>query len=173
MRDNREHRLQSFADRFIDRVVLPPMFTSAIDAASMTTDNARARAAGRGVKFGLPDTFVAQGDGLGLTQIIFIEYKRGSALTERQKSVHAAMQAAGISVFTATSIYDVHQALWCAGFRLHGNSGNICDEIEERLAAADRKATGRTRSTPRLGPSRKAKPTARQVARVRAAGALV
>src|ERR1700744_6071329 len=82
-RDNPEHRFQAWVDRLIDRVVLPPMFVTGIDHASQTTDNARARMAGRGIKFGLPDVFVAQMDGQH-RRSCWLELKRGSRLSPAQ-----------------------------------------------------------------------------------------
>src|ERR1041385_532829 len=98
MNNQREFRLQTWADRFIDRVVLPPMFTTAIDAASQATDNQRARAAARGVKFGMPDALVIQAheDTGKMQSMCFIEYKRGTGLTVRQQGVHVSLRRAGV-----------------------------------------------------------------------------
>ena len=153
MRNNREHRLQAFADRFIDRVVLPPMFTSGIDHASQSTDNARARARGRGIKFGLADCFVVQmqiyGNG---SKVMFIEYKRGSKPSGNQEAVAKALAACNIPTAFCTTIRDVWLALLDHGFQLHGNALNISREIEERLDAADRAAE--VKKPARSGPPR-------------------
>ena len=115
MRNNREHRLQAFADRFIDRVVLPPMFTSGIDHASQSTDNARARARGRGIKFGLADCFVVQASVIG-SKVLFIEYKRGSKPSGNQEAVAQALAACNIPTAFCTTIKEVGLALLDHGF---------------------------------------------------------
>lgn len=159
-RNNREHRLQAFADRLIDRIVLQPMFTTGFDQASQTTDNARARARARGVKAGLPDVVVQQGEP---PCEVWIELKRGTKPTEAQLAVHRQMRACGAKVYVMSTLDGVRLALMNAGFRLHGNSVNILAELNERLAAADDKAElPRAISTkpprkPRVSPSRMAR----------------
>lgn len=137
-RRNPEHVLQAWVDRFIDKVVLPDTFTSGIDHAGQATDNQRARMAGRGVKFGLPDVFVAQR--LNGARCCWIELKRGSALTVRQEGVHLALARAGQSVAVCRSIFDVLLALRAFGFVLHGNADNIAAEYEARVKAKEGEA---------------------------------
>lgn len=157
--DQREHRLQAFSDRFIDRVMLPPFWTTGIDHASNTTDNARARARGRGVKPGIPDVYVIQGNP---ARCVWIELKRGSKLSESQIVVHHAMAQCEVLAFVAHNIHDVLSALQLGGFRLHGNAKNISMELEEKLDAADRAITPRRIS--RTKPSSVRKPTANTIA---------
>lgn len=134
--DQREHRLQAFADRLIDRVVLPPMFTTAVDQAGEETQNQRARAMGRGVKYGVPDIYTAQ-DG----KSCWIELKVGTNKpTPRQWGVIEALNAAGVFTRHATSLREVLSILQHAGFRLHGNAENICTELTARWHAADEAA---------------------------------
>jgi len=162
-----EHTFQSWADRLIDRIVLPPMFVTGIDHASQTTDNARARMAGRGIKFGLPDMFVAQRDG-HLLHSVWLELKRGTSLSAAQVGVHVAMRAAGLHVWTCRTMADVVASLRDAGVALHPNADNLAVEYEERAKA--REAAPRT---PRAYKPRPVRPTAAQVQRARAAGVLV
>lgn len=162
-----EHRFQSWTDRLLDRVVLPPMWTTAIDHAHQTTDNARARARGRGIKSGIPDVYVCQGDP---TRSAWIELKRGkNGTSAAQDDVHAALSACGIPVFVAYDLAEVLTALRVAGFRLHPNAENICTELTARLDASDRgaKAAGRTKSYVPAKPRTK-KPTTAALARTAA-----
>ena len=145
--NQREHRLQAFAYRFIDRVVLPPFFTSGIDHASMTTDNARARAAGRGIKFGLADCFVVQSYN-GYFRILFIEYKRGTKVSGNQQAVADALAKCGVPTENCNCIAEVFWALRKHGFDLHGNADNIVVEVEAKLDAADRAAELKTPKRP-------------------------
>lgn len=133
-----EHRLQAWTDRLIDRVVLPPMWTTGVDHAHQTTDNARARARARGVKSGIPDVYVCQGEP---RQSVWIELKRGRNSTSgAQNDVHAALGACGVPVFVAYDLREVLSALRAAGFRLHPNAFNIGEELMARLDASDREA---------------------------------
>lgn len=134
--DQREHRFQAFVDRYIDRVVLPPMFTTGVDQAGENTQNQRARAAGRGIKFGIPDVYILQD---GKSCWIELKIDRNNTTT-RQLAVMAALRAAGAGALTAWSIYDVWGILRAAGFRLHGNAENICIELTARWQAADEAA---------------------------------
>ena len=131
----REHILQAWVDRFIDRVVLPPMFTSGIDVAArdMATVQRRGALSGRGVKFGLPDLFVCQAPGA----ILWLELKRGSRVTSSQSGVHNAMRSAGQDVLVAHTVGDVLRWLLHCGFRLHANAHNLAIEYEERVKASE------------------------------------
>ena len=160
-----EHRLQAWTDRLLDRVVLPPMWTTAIDHAHQTTDNARARARGRGVKSGIPDVYVCQGEP---TRSAWIELKRGRNSTSgAQDDVHAALAACGLPVSTAYDLAEVLSALRAAGFRLHPNADNICAELTARLDASDREARAAPKSYVAKKP-RAPKPTAAAVRRLNA-----
>lgn len=158
-----EHRLQSWADRFIDRVVLAPSFITGIDHAGKTTDNARARMAARGVKFGISDHYILQGEP---TVSAWCEFKHGSGkATDRQEGVMQAIGACGVHTFVARSIYDVLRGLRVAGFRLHQNADNLAAEFQARLEAAEapsRPATAKPRRA-------KARVSASDIRRVEAA----
>ena len=134
MRNNREHRFQAFADRFLDRVVLPPFWVTGIDHASNVSDNARARARARGLKPGVPDIYLAQGEP---TRTLWLELKRGTSPSDAQLSVHRSLADCGVPCYVASSIKGVLVALYGAGIRLHGNAANIATEIEAKLTAAD------------------------------------
>ena len=162
-RHSREHTFQAWANRFIDKVVRPPFFVTGIDHASQITDNARARMAGRGIKFGLPDMFVAQLDeGSWRPRSVWIELKRGTQLSAAQEGVHKALRSAGQRVYVARNMQDILHGLRDTGFRLHGNADNISTEYEARLDAADRAAPAKLakraknagRSRPRRAPTR-------------------
>jgi len=145
-RNNREHRFQAWCDRLIDRIVLPPMFVSGIDHASQSTDNARARMASRGVRFGLPDVFVAQ---IGHT-CMWLELKRGSGLSSHQRGVHVAMERAGQYVAVCHNLREVVRVLRDHGFVLHANADAIADEFEQRCEANERAPkSARATSKPR------------------------
>lgn len=158
-----EHSFQAWVDRLIDRIVLPPMFVTGIDHASQMTDNARARMAGRGIKFGMPDVFVAQqriGYIVGTPHHLsaWLELKRGSGLSEHQKGVHRAMIAAGQRVFVCRSMSDVVAALKEVGFSLHLNADNLATEYEARVS-------GREKAPRKPGKFRAPRPTVGQVQR--------
>ena len=135
--NQREHRLQAMVDRLIDRIVMQPMFVTGIDHASQTTENARARARGRGIKPGVADVFVCQGEP---PKVLWMELKRGTQPTEAQLVFQRSMRACGIPSYIVTSIEGARIVLMDAGFRLHGNSANIALELGQRLEALDRTA---------------------------------
>ena len=136
-----EHSFQAWADRLLDRVVMPPMFTTAIDhaAADMAHIGRRAALQGRGVKFGLPDVFVCQAaqDG-GSSAGLWIELKRGSRVSSAQEGVHTAMRRAGQSVAVCSSMAGIVAALRNYGFDVHGNADALAAEYEARVAAKER-----------------------------------
>jgi hypothetical protein len=174
-----EASLQSWVDRLIDRIVLPPMFVTGIDHASQTSDNARARMAGRGIRFGVPDVYVSQ---LNIStrrsptahpdakfRSCWLELKRGSGLSSSQVAVHAAMRQAGNLVHVCKTTADVVEALRSSGFTLHPNADALAAEYEQRVIASETapakpRAPGRPRA-------KKASPG--QVARARRSGLLV
>lgn len=151
-----EARLQAWADRFIDRVVLPPMFTTALEHGAQEYANNVRRAAAfqaRGGKFGLPDCLVIQGSQHRSTTwsrpqaICFIEYKRGNNdLSSRQHGISDALERVGVPVLVCRSIKDVYNALRASSFDLHANAMNIVAEYEERLAGADRTAAAKRKA---------------------------
>jgi hypothetical protein len=112
------------------------MFVTGIDHASQSTDNARARMAGRGVKFGLPDVFVAQRDG-HLRHSAWLELKRGSRLSSAQESVHKLMHLAGQRVWTCNTMAEVVMAMRDAGIALHHNADELAREYELRVTASE------------------------------------
>ena len=145
-----EHAFQAWVDRLIDRIVLPPMFVTGLDHASQTTDNARARMAGRGIKFGIPDVFVAQSGGGGFHASGWIELKRGSSLSGAQQSVHEALRRAGQCVATCDTMAGVVDALRAFGVVLHPNADELAREYELRVTTNEKApATPRKPSKPR------------------------
>lgn len=170
--NQREHRLQSWSHKFIERVVLPPMFTCAIDAPFRRGAGGSAgfasRLEARGIVFGLPDAMVSQGDGQDLERVAWIEYKRGTGLTARQAGVHATLRRVGFEVYTCDTIADVLDALRLSGFRLHGNAEALAREYTERLDAADVKAAAVPKRV--AAPKQKAKATPAKLAKLRAMG---
>ena len=140
-----EHAFQAWVDRLIDRIVLPPMFVTGIDHASQMTDNARARMAGRGIRFGLPDVFVCQSacdtDEIFMTpptSSLWIELKRGSKLSGAQEAVHKAMRAAGQNVCVCDSMAGVVAGLRNYGFDIHANADELAREYEMRVKANEK-----------------------------------
>lgn len=159
----REHIFQGIVDRFLDRVLLPPFWTTGISHENELTDNARARARGRGVKGGVPDLYVCQAPGLS----IWIELKWGdNQLSGAQSAVRRALMACGIQCQACWAIGDVIYMLRAAGMRLHGNADNLAVEYQARAEVAVAKAEARAVAPHKPGPSRDAKPSA---ARVKAA----
>ena len=160
----REHSFQAWVDRFLDRAVLPPMFTSAIDVAArdMASIGRRSALQGRGLKFGLPDLVVAQSPGT----LAWIELKRGTSVTAQQEATHNAMRAAGMRVSVCRSMADVLRALRHFGFELHENAGALAAEYELRVEARER--APRTPKAPAKPRARRA--TQGQIASWHAAG---
>lgn len=171
-----EHRLQAFVDRFLDRVVMPPFFTSGVDAASKTSDNARARAAARGIKFGLPDVYLLQGDP---TLSMWIELKVGAnSASDRQRAVGEQIMRCGVRVSVCRTIEEVHMAIHSAGFRLHGNAWNIAAEMTARWQIAEAAAAAKSAAPKSTIPTRapRVRPQAsrlRKIATLRAQGIIV
>jgi|SRR6185503_6100204 len=144
-----EHAFQAWVDRLIDRIVLPPMFVTGLDHASQTTDNARARMAGRGIKFGIPDVFVCQ-RAEGHSRSAWLELKRGSKLSGAQYVVQNALHAAGQDVTTCNTMAEVVLALRAFRFVLHPNADELAREYELRLTTNEKApATPRKPSKPR------------------------
>lgn len=160
MRDNREWRFQAFVDRLLDRIVLPPMFTSGVDHAGQRSMVSRVRMAGRGIK-ALPDVYVAQFPGCTNGLSAWLELKRGSRVSPAQEGVHTAMKRAGVHVSVCSTMAEVVASLRDAGFALHGNADNLAAEYEERASVAPAKKASKPRA---------AKPPASRIARAHKAG---
>lgn len=164
MNVQREHEFQGVVDRFLDRVVLRPFWTTGVNHENELTDNARARARGRGVKGGVPDVYVAQAGGRSL----WIELKWGkNQPSDAQIAVHKALADCTIPRAFCWSIPEVLTALRDAGFAVHLNATNIAAEYQARAEAAVAKAELRA-SKPRA--PRQAKP--RNTARTRKGAAI-
>lgn len=140
-----EHAFQAWVDRLIDRIVLPPMFVTGLDHASQSTDNARARMAGRGIRFGIPDIFVCQtipATAYGPIYVpvasLWIELKRGSRLSPAQEAVHKAMRAAGQNVCVCDSMAGVVAGLRNYGFDVHANADELAREYELRVTTNEK-----------------------------------
>ncbi len=162
----REAVFQRVAIAFINKVVLPPMFVTAIAHENELTDNARARAKARGVQAGIPDLLLFQAPRL----ICMIELKWGSNKpSDAQVHVSDELWKCGIPRGFAWSMADVLRTLRDAGMTLHGNADNLCVEYQYRAEAAIAKAEtnkGKVRGSARPR-ARKASPG--QMARVTAA----
>jgi len=165
---NPEGRLQTWCDRLMDRIVEQPAFVSAIEHAAIDMANPARRftAQARGVKFGIPDHYLAQGLP---TRTCWIEFKRGSSVTSRQEGVHTALERCGVPVVVAHSPRELFEGLLRLGFRLHGNALGITREIEARLAASDAAAAAASPKKKRAAAKpRAAKPTQQEVTRCNA-----
>lgn len=163
----REAAFQAVVDRFIDRVVTPPMFVTGINHENQLTDNARARARGRGVKGGVPDIYVAQHG----ARSAWIELKWGANKpSDAQIATHAALRRCGIAADVCYSIYDVLAVLRKELFDLHGNTMHLATEYQARAEAAVRTAETRVPKTSKHRAIGTSKPSHQQVARVRRAG---
>lgn len=151
--NQREHRFQSWTDRLLDRIILPPCFITAIDQAGKDTDNARARMQGRGAKFGIPDHWVFQGNPIVAGAF---ELKVGrNDTTDRQEARMKALRDAGVHADAAWSLWDVLAIARKAGFRLHGNAENICIEMTARWEADEHR---RQTAAPKKSSSRAPEP---------------
>jgi hypothetical protein len=161
----REAAFQAICDRFIDRVVLPPFWTTGINHENEASDNARARARGRGVKPGVFDIYVCQYP----ARSVWLECKWGpNKPSDAQRAVYAALSLCGIARAFCWSINDVLAALAVAGFRLHGNAENLAAEYQARAEAAVREAEVKASRPRKVGKPRAIKPTPAQVRRAEA-----
>lgn len=159
-----EHTFQAWVDRFLDRVVLPPMFTTGIDhaATDMAHIGRRSALQGRGVRFGLPDVYVCQAPRTS----VWLELKRGSVVSSTQAGVHVAMERAGQDVAVCHTMLQVLLALRAAGFDLHQNANALAAEYEARVEAREcAPATPRKSGRPYA-----AKPSASRIAAAHKAG---
>lgn len=162
----REHSFQAWVDRFLDRVVLPPMFTSAIDVAArdMASIGRRSALQGRGLKFGIPDVFVAQHRAWDLA--CWLELKRGAPVTAQQEATHNAMRRAGQRISVCSTVREVLIALRHFGFELHENADALALEYEIRVDTGEQ--APRTPKPPAKPRARRA--TQGQIASWHAAG---
>ena len=162
----REHIFQSWTDRFLDRVVLPPMFTRGFDIAAidMAKPERRAKLAARGIRGGMPDVFVAQLRTWDLA--CWLELKRGSRVTAQQEATHNAMRRAGQRVSVCSTVREVLIALRHFGFELHENADALALEYEIRVDTGEQ--APRTPKPPAKPRARRA--TQGQIASWHAAG---
>ncbi len=149
---------QPAAVAFIEKVVLPPMFCTAICHENELTENARARARRRGVKSGIFDLQVYQSS----SKVVWIELKWGkNTPSEAQKQVAERLWMCAVPHGFAWSIGDVLDILSRSGFRLHGNAKNLAVEYQARaealVARAEARATKPRASTPQRS-TRRASP---------------
>jgi hypothetical protein len=130
-----EHAFQAWADRFIDKAVLPPMFVTGIDIAGtdMANEGRRFTLQARGVKFGVPDMVVCQL--VQLSRIIWIELKVDAPVSDTQEQTQDKMRSAGQSVVVCRSMNEILVALRSCGFSMHGNADNLAAEYEARFRA--------------------------------------
>src|ERR1700677_291103 len=114
----REAAFQAMVDRFLDRVVLQPFFTTGIRHENEQTDNARARARGMGVRAGVPDIYVCQYG----CRSLWIECKWGdNTPSDAQVAVRTALLGCMIPAEFCWTMADVLAALRGAKFTLHAN----------------------------------------------------
>jgi hypothetical protein len=145
----REHVFQAWVDRFLDAVVLPPMWTTGINHENELTDNARARARARGVKPGVFDIYVCQEP----SRSLWIECKWGrNEPSGHQISVASSLLACGIPRAVCWSMDNVLRALRIAGFKLHGNADNKAVEYQARAEAGVAEAELKA-AVPKIGRS--------------------
>lgn len=135
-----EKSFQTWVDRLLGRVVMPAMFTTAIDVAAndMAHIGRRMSLQARGYVFGLPDVFVCQKDPLSESAVsLWIELKRGTETSDTQEAVHRAMRRAGQAVVVCSSMAGVVAGLRNSGFDVHANAEALAAEYEMRLQAAE------------------------------------
>jgi hypothetical protein len=171
-RKHPEKTFDAWVDRLIDRIVIPPMFQSLIghEHTDMASIGRRMALIGRGLAAGLPDRFVAQYPIANVGRFsVWLEAKRGTRLSERQRITHSQMLRAGQNVITVNNMAEVVAALRSCGFVLHPNADALAAEYEQRVIASETApAKPRTPGRPRAK-----KATAGQVARARRSGFMV
>jgi hypothetical protein len=156
--DDKEHRLQTWAHKLMEKIIREPRFIHAIDHASIRTDNARSRAASAGVQFGFPDYQIFQTHPTELI-VLHIEFKAApNSVGERQRAVHAGLERLGMKTLICYSMDDVLRGLERAGVWLHGNAANLAIEYQHRFEASNVKA--KARGPRKAGEPRQPKPTA-------------
>lgn len=165
----RERCFHSVADRFIDRVVLEPKWTTGINHENELTDNARARARGRGVKSGVHDIYVCQAPG----RSCWVELKWGdNEPSDAQQAVGRALDACGIPRGYAWSIHQILEHLRSAGFALHAGADVLAQEYQARAEAAVRKAELKAAAPRKVGKSRpRTRVSSGRIAKAHKAGA--
>jgi hypothetical protein len=142
----REQAFQLQVVLFLDRVILPPYWVTAICHENELSDNARARARARGVQPGVPDLYVCQSPGgrAGGPRTLWLELKWGSNKpSDAQEHVARRLIECCVPCGTAWRMTDVLVALHHAGIRLHENAANLADEYQHRAEAAVLKAEQR------------------------------
>jgi len=159
----REAAFQSMVDRFLDRVVLQPFLTTGINHENELTDNARARARGRGVKGGVPDIYVCQGS----SKTLWIECKWGSNRpSDAQNVFRDSLIMCGISAEFCWTMFDVLAALRGARFALHANADNLAHEYQIRAEVAVAKAEAKAHAPRKAGKPRAKKLSSAHIRRV-------
>jgi hypothetical protein len=145
------------------------MFTTGFDIAGtdMSKVERRASLAARGIKFGVPDVFIAQHRAWDIA--CWIELKRGTDVTARQEATQVEMKRAGQRVSVCSTMQEILRALRHFGFELHLNADALADEYEQRVVAKE--AAPRTPKAP--AKARKPRVTTATIERWRRNGALV
>jgi hypothetical protein len=140
----REQAFQLQAVLFMDRVILPPFWLTAICHENELTDNARARARARGVQPGVPDLYICQHP----ARTLWLELKWGANKpSDAQEHVAHQLAECLVPCGIAWTVHGVLAALHHAGIRLHGNAANLADEYQERVVSAVLKAEQRPART--------------------------
>lgn len=155
----REAAFQMQVVHFLERVLVPPFFYTAIAHENELSENARARARARGVKPGVPDLFIFQYPACRL----WLELKWGNNKpSDAQKFTGQRLAEAGVDGAFIWTVHQVLVALEAAGFQLHGNARNLATEYQQRAEAAVLKAEQRAPSrTSTNKPKRTGRPTKR------------
>lgn len=135
-----EQRLAIAVDRFLTRALLDPCYFTAMrdDIGAGRSNQQRIRDANRGVKSGLLDWEIWQGDPLIVRRL---ELKRGkNVLSDGQEITVAALVRCGAPPIVAWDLNQVWLGLLGAGFRFAPNFATTLQHCEELLAAWDREA---------------------------------
>jgi hypothetical protein len=145
----REQAFQLQAVLFMDRVILPPYWLTAICHENELSDNARARARARGVQPGVPDLYVAQAPASsGAPRTLWLELKWGkNQPSDAQRHVQLQLTSCLVPHAFCWTMQQVLVALHHAGIRLHENARNLADEYQHRAEAAVLKAEQRPTRT--------------------------
>ena len=159
----REQAFQLQVVLFLDRVILPPHWVTAICHENELSDNARARARARGVQPGVPDLYIAQAAAnSGGPRTLWLELKwGGNKPSDAQQFVARQLADCGVPCAFAWSMQNVLVALHGAGIRLHENARNLADEYQHRAEAAVLKAEQRPARTTAGPRKRTGKPSLR------------
>lgn len=162
-RDQAEHALSHWVDRYLDRAIVGPCWYTAVETGTWMVGgsrearmNAENKRRARGIKPCHLDWYLWQKTTGQFTQFELKVEGRPTRLGQEQTI--EALRRNHIPTTVCETVPQVHAFLYTAGFALHGNARNIADELHERHLAQRRekavaapKRPSSTRPGPRFG----------------------